>query len=61
MLSESLVDQLDKPVNLKMARLRQCLFGTALESLRGLGVSEPEYEEARANCNRNSAQVSSDS
>lgn len=46
-LFESLVDQSKKPVNLKMARLRQCLFGSALESIRGLGVSEPEYEEAR--------------
>ena len=30
-----------------MARLHQCLFGTALESIRGLGISEPEYEEAK--------------
>ena len=46
-LLESLVDQFKEPVNLKMARLRQCLFGSALESIRGLGVSEPEYEEAK--------------
>lgn len=46
-LFESLVDQSKEPVNLKMARLRQCLFGSALESTRGLGVSEPEYEEAK--------------
>ena len=30
-----------------MARLRQSLTGTTLESVRGLGVSEPEYEEAK--------------
>ena len=32
-LFESLVDQSKEPVNLKMARLRQCLFGSALESI----------------------------
>ena len=46
-LFESLVDKSKEPVNLKMARLRQCLYGSALESIRGLGVSEPEYEEAK--------------
>ena len=46
-LFESLVDQSKEPVNLKMGRLRQCLFGSALESIRGLEVSEPEYEEAK--------------
>ena len=46
-LFESLVDKSKEPVNLKMARLRQCLFGSALESIRGLGISEPEYEEAK--------------
>ena len=46
-LFESLVDQSKEPVNLKMARLRQCLFGSTLESIRGLGVSEPEYKEAK--------------
>ena len=46
-LFESLVDQSKEPVNLKMARLRQCLYGSALEAIRGLGVSEPEYEEAK--------------
>ena len=46
-LFESLVDQSKEPVNLKMARLRQCLFGSALKAIRGLGVSEPEYEEAK--------------
>lgn len=61
-LSESLVDQLDRPaVNQKIVRLHQCLFGTALESITGLGVSDPEYEEARANCYSNSVQVNSNS
>ena len=46
-LFESLVDKSKEPANLKMARLRQCLFGNALESIRGLGISEPEYEEAK--------------
>lgn len=46
-LFESLVDQSKESVNLKMARLRQSLSGSALEAIRGLGVSEPEYEEAR--------------
>ena len=46
-LFESLVDQSKEPVNLKMVRLRQCLYGSALEAIRGLGVSEPEYEEAK--------------
>ena len=41
------MDQSKEPVNLKMARLRQCLYGSALEAIRGLGVSEPEYEEAK--------------
>ena len=35
------------PSNLKMARLRQCLTGNALEAIRGLGVTAPEYEEAK--------------
>jgi hypothetical protein len=43
----SLVDRSSEPVSLKMARLRQCLSGAALESIRGLGVSEAEYEEAK--------------
>ena len=43
----SLVDESAEPVNLKMARLRQCLTGNALEAIRGLGVSTPEYEEAK--------------
>ena len=30
-----------------MARLRQSLTGTALEAIRGLGVSDPEYKEAK--------------
>ena len=46
-LFQSLVDQSNEPVNLKMAKLRQSLTGIALESIRGLGVSEPEYKEAK--------------
>ena len=46
-LFESLVDKSKKQVNLKMARLRQCLFSSALESIRGLGILEPENEEAK--------------
>ena len=30
-----------------MVRLRQCLTGNALEAIRGLGVTAPEYEEAK--------------
>ena len=36
-----------EPANLKMARLRQCLTGSSLEAIRGLGVTTPEYEEAK--------------
>ena len=43
----SLVDESTEPVNLKMARLRQCLTGNALEAIRGLGVPVHEYEEAK--------------
>ncbi len=43
----SLVDSGNEPANIKMARLRQSLKGTALEAIRGLGVSSPEYEEAK--------------
>ena len=43
----SLVDQGVEPTNIKMARLRQSLTGTALEAIRGLGVSDPEYKEAK--------------
>jgi len=46
-LFQSLVDMSSEPVCLKMARLRQSLTGRALESIRGLGVSTPEYEEAK--------------
>ena len=46
-LFECLVDPSKKPVNLKMARLRQCLFGSTLETIRVLGFSGPEYEEAK--------------
>ena len=43
----SLADQGVEPTNIKMARLRQSLTGTALEAIRGLGVSDPEYKEAK--------------
>lgn len=43
----SLVDQSEEPPNMKMARLRQSLSGTAFEAIRGLGVTEPEYNEAK--------------
>ena len=41
------MDESTEPANLKMARLRQCLTGNALEAIRGLGVTAPEYEEAK--------------
>ena len=41
------MDESPEPSNLKMARLRQCLTGNALEAIRGLGVTAPEYEEAK--------------
>ena len=43
----SLVVQGVEPANIKMARLRQSLAGTAHETIRGLGVSDPEYKEAK--------------
>lgn len=46
-LFESLVDLSEEPVSMKMARLRQSLSGNALESIRGLGVTKPEYDEAK--------------
>ena len=46
-LFKSLLDESAEPANLKMARLRQCLTGNALEAIRGLGVSTPEYQEAK--------------
>ncbi|CAB4003953.1 Hypothetical predicted protein, partial [Paramuricea clavata] len=46
-LFSSLVDSGNEPANIKMARLRQSLKGTALEAIRGLGLSLPEYEEAK--------------
>ena len=46
-LFESLVDKSNEPTSLKMARLRQSLTGIALDSICGLGVSEPEYKEAK--------------
>ena len=45
----SLVDQGVEPTNIKMARLRQSLTGTALGAIRGLGVSDPENKEAKGN------------
>lgn len=44
---ESLVDESTEPVNVKMARFRECLSGRVLEANRGLGVSEAEYNEAK--------------
>ena len=41
------MDETTEPSNLKMARLRQCLTGNALEAIRGLGVTALEYEEAK--------------
>ena len=41
------MDESTEPSNLKMARLRQCLPGNALEAIRSLGVTAPEYEEAK--------------
>ena len=46
-LFTSLVDDSTEPVNLKMARQRQCLTGNAWEAIRGLGVTVHEYEEAK--------------
>lgn len=46
-LFESMVDESDESISLKMARLRQSLTGNALEAIRGLGISAPEYEEAK--------------
>ena len=36
-----------------MARLRQCLTGNAFEAIRGLGVTAPEYKEAKEILNTN--------
>lgn len=46
-LFSSIVDEGDEPANVKMARLRQSLTGTALEAIRRLGVTQPEYDEAK--------------
>ncbi|XP_068680177.1 uncharacterized protein [Montipora foliosa] len=46
-LFRSLVNESAEPANLKMASLRQCLTGSSLEAIRGLGVTTPEYEEAK--------------
>ena len=43
----SLVDASNEPINLKMARLQQSLTGRTHDAIRGLGVSEPEYTEAK--------------
>ena len=43
----SLVDKNAESANVKMARLRQSLAGVALQAIQGLGVSKPEYEEAK--------------
>ena len=42
-----LVDESPEPANLTMARLWQRLTGNALEAIRGLGVTTPEYEGAK--------------
>ena len=42
-----LVDQGKEPTNIKMARLRQSLTGAALDAVRGLCVSDPEYIKAK--------------
>ena len=46
-LFTSLVDQGEEPSNIKMAGLSQSLTGSALEAIRGFGVTQPEYEEAK--------------
>ena len=46
-LFKSLVDESTEPVNLKMARLHQCLTGNAREAILGLGVTVQECEEAK--------------
>ncbi|XP_044181053.1 uncharacterized protein LOC122962218 [Acropora millepora] len=46
-LFRSVVDESTEPSNLKMARLRQCLTRNSLEAICGLGVTAPEYEEAK--------------
>ncbi|PFX11896.1 hypothetical protein AWC38_SpisGene24233 [Stylophora pistillata] len=43
----SLVDESTEQVHLKMARLRKCLTGKALEAIRGLGVTANEYQKAK--------------
>ncbi|PFX13133.1 hypothetical protein AWC38_SpisGene22813 [Stylophora pistillata] len=43
----SLVDESTEQVHFKMARLRQCLTGKALEAIRGLEVTANEYQEAK--------------
>ena len=47
------MDESTEPSNLKMARLRKCLTGNALEAIRGLGVTAPEYEEAKEILSKN--------
>ena len=41
------MDESTELSNLKMARLRQCLTRNSLEAICGLGVTAPEYEEAK--------------
>ena len=41
------MDESTEPANLKIARLRQCLTGNALGAICSLGVTAPEYEEAK--------------
>lgn len=41
------MDLLNKALNFKMARSLQCSTGIAMESIRGIRVSEPEYNEAK--------------
>ena len=43
-LFRSLVHESEEPANLKMARLRQWLTRNALEAIRSLGATIPEYE-----------------
>ena len=46
-LFTSFVDENSEAPNVKMARLTQSLTGVALQAIQGLGVSQPEYEEAK--------------
>ena len=46
-LFESLVDKSNEAVSLKMVGLQQSLSCGALEAIRGFGISEHEYNEAK--------------